>query len=157
MPVNCAKEADHGAEGGNGGHERDTFLETCHFELAFVLDGGLDVGEGTSQTRKAFVHHAGKGRVGAFGERTGTVDIAFVDVLADAVHEEVVVVGFDGLAQGKVTLDGDVDCQCEKACKDEHNPTSFEGHVPEGDTFGRSNGSHGVYCGLHISLVGLNH
>ena len=78
-------------------------------------------------------------------------------ILADAVHEEVVVLGFEGLAKSKITLYGDVDGQSEKTGKDKHNPTAFEGHVPEGDTFGGGNGCHGVDNSLRISHIGLNH
>ena len=152
-----AKEANHGAEGGNGGHEGDTFLKACHFEFAFVLDGCLYVGKGTAQTREAFVHHAGQGRVGLFREGARGIDIAFVDILPDAVHEKVVVLGIESLTECKVALDRDVDGQGEEYGKYYHNPASIESHLPEGDTFRGGNGSRSVDDGLYISHVALNH
>ena len=64
-----------------------------------------------------------------------------MDMLTDGVHEDAVIVAFEGVAEGEVALDEDVDGENKKCGKDNHNPSATDGHLPKGERFGRFSGN----------------
>ena len=131
-----AEEAEHGSQRGHGGDEGDTFLKVGDFEFALTFDGSLDVGQRTTEAREALADHATQGRSGLLGEVAGLVEVAVVDMLTDFVHKDAVVVAFESVAEGNVTLDEDVDGKDQHQSEDNHNPSATDSHLPKGKRLG---------------------
>ena len=138
-----AEESDHRGAAGDGGERRETPLQAGDFDVAGILDGGLDVAQGPSDPLDALADQAGDRGVITLAEREGGFDLAFVDVVADVVHEVLVHLG--GTADQPPFLAENIDGYDAEDQEYDHQPAALAGHLDQGISLLLGNGLHG--CG----------
>ena len=128
---NSSEEAYHRRTCGRGGKPREALPERGHFHVAGVLDGNEHIVHRPPYPAYAFQYETRIWGVGLFAERGGAFDVAFMDIVAYAVHESAVFTG--SAAYDDATFHEDVDAHYEEQRHRNHKVAAVYDERPESE------------------------